>query len=246
MDYAHDIARLTNDFYEKHAQSFSRTRQDAWEGWQRLGNHLERGPITVMDIACGNLRFERFLDQEGFSGVAYGIDACASLLNEEAPESFTVFRRQTDIIHLLAQGDSLESLQLPFCSLTACFGFMHHVPTEELRMRLMDQLVRITKPGGLCVVSLWRFMQDERLVNKARSVTDHARRDRGIVLDAHGDAFLDWQGDSQTLRFCHSFTDAEADRLVQKAEDAGSCLLDDFTADGRTGSMNRYLIFRRS
>ena len=40
---------------------------------------------------------------------------------------------------------------------------MHHVPGRALRERLLDALAAHTAPGGILALSLWRFMDDERL-----------------------------------------------------------------------------------
>lgn len=65
-DTARTLAQLTMDFYAQVSASFSATRADPWEGWERLLR--EAAPtfagdrLVVLDLACGNLRFERFLD----------------------------------------------------------------------------------------------------------------------------------------------------------------------------------------
>lgn len=76
---------LTSDFYAREAASFSATRQAPWHGWEKawelitahdavqgpFPSHAARvpddsagdsgAPLTILDLGCGNLRFERFL-----------------------------------------------------------------------------------------------------------------------------------------------------------------------------------------
>ncbi|MDO4841598.1 MAG: methyltransferase domain-containing protein [Phoenicibacter congonensis] len=53
---------LTSNFYAEVAGSFSSTRQSAWNGWQKIIEAVELpDEFSVLDLACGNLRFEEFL-----------------------------------------------------------------------------------------------------------------------------------------------------------------------------------------
>ena len=80
------LCNLTSDFYRREAASFSQTRNHPWPGWRRCLEAMEgleelkalegpgEKPLRVLDVACGNLRFERFLLQE-FSEAKW--DFCA-------------------------------------------------------------------------------------------------------------------------------------------------------------------------
>lgn len=73
---------LTSDFYAEVADSFSSTRQSAWHGWQKVIEAVELpNEFSVLDLACGNLRFEEFLVSafscsEDGSQVATPSEAC--------------------------------------------------------------------------------------------------------------------------------------------------------------------------
>lgn len=131
--------------------------------------------------------------------------------------------------------------------LVVSFGFLHHVPGEAARQRLLQGLVAATHPGGLCCVSLWRFMSEPGLAERARATTAQALDALG--LDAQdlgpGDYLLGWQRLPGAWRYCHSFGDAEVERLAGAVGDSAR-LLGNFSSDGRTSSLNRYLVFRRS
>lgn len=80
------LCALTGEFYRANAESFSQTRQSPWQGWVRLlevmGLAAEREPLCVLDLACGNLRFERYLadalPNRMLSG--YAVDNCDPLV----------------------------------------------------------------------------------------------------------------------------------------------------------------------
>lgn len=135
------------------------------------------------------------------------------------------------------------------------FGFLHHVPSRALRERALAELIGLVRPGGIVVVSLWRFLEDDRLARKAeRSHAEAlaalallAGRRCGVDLAAEleeGDRFLGWQDATGLWRYCHSFDEDEVDRLAAAvangAEEAAR-----FRSDGKTGRLNTYLIFRK-
>lgn len=87
------LVKINKNFYDTYAASFSRTRDAAWEGWQRVGEalltatHRDVKPQTlrVLDVGAGNLRFAEFLLREiwgeGVPQVDYvAIDASRALM----------------------------------------------------------------------------------------------------------------------------------------------------------------------
>ncbi|MDY2776856.1 MAG: class I SAM-dependent methyltransferase [Collinsella sp.] len=250
---ARGLIELNNRFYAANAASFSATRSAPWEGWRRVEGELgrtgalETGRLKVLDLACGNLRFERFLagllPEGGLSATA--IDSCPALGHAEEGVDFV----ELDILDaLMGSGDAPRTPLAAACDLAVCFGFMHHVPGFALRARVVGELVRATRPGGLVAISFWQFMDDPRLARKAREA------DAGAGGDAlwpgfspsdlePGDHFLGWQGDHGPLRYCHHFTEPEIDALARGA--AGAREVTRFSADGSSHSLNRYLVLQR-
>ncbi len=89
------ICQATNRFYAEHAASFASTRQQAWHGWERLLPSLRTLPpsFTVLDAACGNMRFEHFLAGHGLHpAAAHAVDACPELLDSPGPDALRTNR----------------------------------------------------------------------------------------------------------------------------------------------------------
>lgn len=84
---ARRLCELNTEFYREQAHSFSDTRHAAWPGWMRCLNVVEpsfrsREESVVLDVACGNLRFEEFLAKQ-LSGHAlriHALDSCDDLV----------------------------------------------------------------------------------------------------------------------------------------------------------------------
>lgn len=267
---------LNARFYRAQALSFSATRRSPWPGWRRLLPFLEaafrdRDPATLLDVGCGNLRFEAFLAQ-GFPKRALSVcavDACEPLVAcaSELPENVRVESVQLDVVAVLAAekaddadgtdalgGTSLvRAVGREGLDAAVAFGVLHHVPGERLRRAALAGLFSCVRHGGVVAVSLWRFLDNEKMA--ANSDAAHAQACAELAADPvaaafdlaqlePGDRLLGWQGRPGAYRFCHSFSDADVDGLVATAEACGANLVARFKSDGRTAKLNEYLVFR--
>ncbi len=260
--FAKQLCQLNNRFYEQNAASFSATRQSGWPGWERCLQAIglqatEQGPeeLHIFDLACGNLRFEAFLERAIPQArlCALALDACESL---PVARSDTRFVR-CDIIEELsdgalgktleeAMGASRTGASFEGADLAVCFGFMHHIPLPEWRAQLLKAMLGAVKPGGLACVSFWRFADDEGLAEKAQHTHAQGCLELGFDPTAfnEGDFLLGWKNREGSYRYCHSFTDADIDGLAASLP-SNARTAARFRADGRTGNLNEYLVLQR-
>ena len=230
---------LDNAFYRENHASFSQTRSHAWTGWDALIASLPHAPASVLDVACGNMRFNAFLDERIDTFAYYGVDACASLVPDSMRESF----QELDLIDELLHGTLASSLDAPPCDLTACFAFAHHVPSRALRAALMRALVDKTARGGTIAVSFWQFALDDAQRAKAEETTHQALQSLDVGLE-EGDYLLGWQNMPGAYRYCHSFDDGEVMQLVEDCGESAR-LVHRYSADGKTGGSNAYVVLRK-
>ena len=300
------LKRINDGFYRRCASSFSQTRQTGWAGWEACAPFLlaacrdaeaasgsEARELAVLDLACGNGRFEAFLSGRlaDVRVSALAVDNCDDLLAKA--RSVAVFRHFDALEALIGGASWAQALgdpgnapadsaaPAPFGSfdVAVSFGFFHHIPSAALRAEALRQLLAAVRPGGTVIVSLWCFLEDDRLARKAEVSHVRALRELDPLQPAIGaiasqppaaaatppspqpaaatplrgglaarlepnDRFLDWQGQPGLWRYCHSFDDAEADRLsaavaLQAREVAR------FRSDGKSGRLNIYLVFRK-
>ena len=219
------------------------------EGARRAADAIVRPGVSVFDLACGNLRFERYL-AEALPHVdvrAYAVDSCDELAADAGGLEIPVTYESSDIVGGLIAGAPLRELHhAPQVDAAVSFGFLHHVPGEELRVRVLDGLIDAVRPGGCVAVSLWQFMNNPALAAKAHATHVQASEALGLAADAsdEGDYLLGWKNVEGAWRYCHHFSDEEVDRLVN-AVSTRAHLVDMFEADGRTGAMNKYLVLQR-
>lgn len=250
------LCALTGEFYRANAESFSQTRQSPWQGWVRLlevmdARAAERELLRVLDVACGNLRFERYLADAlpGRMLSGWAVDNCEPLVeagerSEFGPLSRIAFQN-LDVIARLSGGRLWESLEAPdaSCDLAVSFGFMHHVPLERWRVELLRALVAKVRSGGFVAVSFWRFLNSDKLAGKAKETTSRARAELGIPELPPNDYLLGWQDTQGLYRYCHHFDEPEIERLLAMMADSAD-LVSRFEADGRTGNLNEYVVLR--
>lgn len=250
------LCALTGEFYRANAESFSQTRQSPWQGWVRLlevmdARAAERELLRVLDVACGNLRFERYLADTLPSRMlsGYAVDNCDPLVeagerSEFGPLSRIAFQN-LDVIERLSGGRLWESLEAPDASrdLAVSFGFMHHVPLECWRAELLRTLIAKVRPGGFVAVSFWRFLNSDKLARKAQETTIRARAELVIPELPPNDYLLGWQDTQGLYRYCHHFDELEIERLLAAVADSAE-LVSRFEADGKTGNLNEYVVLR--
>lgn len=91
--FAEKLSELNNDFYRNQAVSFSDTRHAKWPGWERCLDEVravsqDKQALRVLDIACGNLRFEEYLAKYceelpvNWQVFVNALDACDDLVPE--------------------------------------------------------------------------------------------------------------------------------------------------------------------
>lgn len=307
---------LTSDFYAREAASFSATRQAPWHGWERVWklitahdavqnpfpSHAARvpdddtgdsgAPLTILDLGCGNLRFERFLAERTNAPLRVtALDNCPDLASPEIgalsaafphslrsssaasktkeedasgqganpPEKTIVDLRALDIVESLLDGTFADRLPRNSHDLAVAFGLMHHLPTFALRARVLEGLLGSLRPGGFAVVSFWQFLNDPRLAAKAATVTAEGRAAHRLPTFHENDFLLGWQHAEGVYRFCHHTTEDEIDALLAairepSAPSTSGCAsaaplpfreIARFSADGKLGNLNRYLILQR-
>ncbi len=256
-DVAAKLAALNARFYQQQAQSFSDTRRASWAGWDRSldAAGLDEAPCSVLDVACGNMRFAHYLATR-FDGaqISYiGVDNCPELVDAASTDvlggvSDTIACNfvERDLVSALIAD---EPLGLCAADLVVCSGFMHHVPGDARRKRLLQELLAVVSPGGVLIVSFWCFMSVPSIAAAACELTPGALADIGVkpAQLEEGDFILGWQNKPDARRYCHSFTCDEVKTLAKKAMQGQDARFESsfIEADGRNGKLNCYLVAKR-
>ena len=239
-DTAEALHAVNRRFYRERASEFSRTRERPWSGWDeilaRAAPLLPEHP-RVLDVGCGNGRFERFLEER----LGGAFDYCGV---DESPLGLAEARKRLPSRKnvVLVEHDFLEApLPEGEFDLLVLFGVLHHVPGRENRIGLLTRLSRLLAPGGLLAFSIWRFDRYPRFQKKIVPWDDF-RFLTGIEIDPSalepGDHILTWGGDPPAYRFCHAMSEEEEKGLAR------SLPLDLVFRFDAGAEPNRYFVFR--
>jgi SAM-dependent methyltransferase len=208
---------------------------EPWLGWDRIVADFPTAR-SVLDAGCGNARFGAYLA------------ACWGRLSTWASTprpSFALASRRGDLPSdtTLLERDLVatpcaEALPHGQHALVAAFGLLHHVPSFALRRELLRALSERLEPGGRLAISIWRFGAFERF--RAKEVPFEPPIE---VADLEpGDVLLSFGKEPGAVRYCHFLDEEEKGRLLAAV---ALPTLDRFSADGREGELNEYLVLGR-
>ena len=224
------LAAINHEFYSTVAAEFDRSRAQPWAGWQPLLPHLTALPpqARVLDLGCGNGRFELYLRQHLGATRYTGVDY--------SPEMLRIARSRLPDAQLMTRDLVSEAPPAGPFDLVVCFGLLHHIPGKTQRQALIRALAQSLAPGGLLTFVTWRFADfarlRERIVPWPAELADQ--------VEPH-DHLLDWRRGAYALRYCHHFDEAEHRALVRTSglnELAGWC------ADGPDNAANRFSLLQ--
>lgn len=247
------LDQINQTFYQATAKSFDQSRQCAWSGWNQvlpIVHSLGLESVSVLDVGCGNGRFGEFLLQHHVALNYTGIDSNSELLRlaqlklaqpklAQQP-LLSLSLRQLNLVKLLLDHQVQEQVSTKF-NLIVGFGILHHIPSFQLRVKLITELGSLLQQNQSCLIlTAWQFGRDARFANKTISP-------QSIGLDPEqlepSDFLLDWQGDRQLARYCHYLDELEVKQVAQEIKSLQ--LSQEFLADGKTHDLNRYLVWTK-
>lgn len=135
------------EVYEKIACHFSHTRHRPWPQVTKFLNSLPENS-TILDVGCGN---GKYLNAElEKPQIIIGTDITQNLLKIAVTKSPDIFRASN--LNLPVKSNSVD----------ACISIavIHHFSNPKMRMRAIEELIRITKTGGLILITVWAFEQN--------------------------------------------------------------------------------------
>ncbi len=251
------LLKLNHDFYDQFGDSFSATRQRIQPGVRRV-LELLNGDEAILDLGCGNGELARVLARRNQRGSYLGLDFSLPLLKnaESQPRAFPIKFLQADLASDWDRVIASEAKQSPtregiasgwqrtperprndMYNIIFCFAVLHHIPSFELRLKILKKVRALLKPEGRFIHSNWQFLNSEKL--KARIQPWEAAAISSAKVDA-GDYLLDWRSGGRGLRYAHHFTE---DELSQLAQAGGFRIIETFYSDGANNKLGLYQIW---
>jgi len=211
--------RKVKDDYEKIAVEFSATRQSLWEDLNGLGQYVKDGD-AVLDLGCGNGRL-----YELFKGKAInyrGIDNCKPLIEKAQEKYAPAIGRSDERTSGGANFTVGDILDLPFAKnqfdAVFCIAVLHHLPSAELRRKVLADAKKSLKEGGLLILTVWNLYQ-KKYWRYFFDISLPFGEIGSHRYDSWKDILIPWKLKSggKIWRYYHAFTRGELRRLVAKA-----------------------------
>jgi len=236
---AQRLITLNREFYEQFGAEFSATRFRLQPGVTRVIETL-RGDELILDLGCGNGQFARALAERHHHAPYLGLDFSRPLLAdaERQPEGFSARFIEADLTQLsVFSVQQLATLKTEHWSLITCFATLHHIPSKELRVQVIETARKLLAPKGHFVLSNWQFQNSAKLRARVQPWSRIGLADADVD---EGDFLLDWRRGGEGLRYVHQFSERE---LGELAESCGFRVIDSFLSDGESGDLGLYQVW---
>lgn len=238
------ILALNREFYAQVAPFFAETRAQPWPGFALAAQFLRQrsaSPLRILDAGCGNGRLFTFLARAELLAHYAGVDANADLLARTQARI-----RQTPrpgITSQIVQAD-LTSSRWPArvramgaFDAVFCLATLHHIPSHAWRAALVCRLAAALQSAGCLILSNWQPLRSPRVRRKLAAWSCCQLRATDVEA---GDHLITWTRGVSAVRYVHSHTPAELDRMAQAAR---LRLVRHFRADGPAQDLNLYSIY---
>jgi ubiquinone/menaquinone biosynthesis C-methylase UbiE len=145
LEQAHKIIDENRQTYDKVADKFEQTRKKYNYDAGGLKEYVKQKE-KVLDLGCGSGRmFEMFAEKN----VDYiGVDFSERLI-EIAKRKYGNFFQQANILNLPFSDGNFDSVW--------SIAVLHHIPSIELRKRVLSEIKRVLRPNGRVIVTCWRI-----------------------------------------------------------------------------------------
>nr|XP_046172110.1 alkylated DNA repair protein alkB homolog 8 [Oncorhynchus gorbuscha] len=187
-----DACRLEAEFvhrvYEEIACHFSSTRHSPWPRVCHFLSSLEPGSILA-DVGCGNGKYLGVNPDV----IAVGCDRSSALVQICSERGFQAF--VSDALNVPLRSDT--------CDACISIAVIHHLSTQKRRQAVVEELVRLLRPGGQALIYVWaveqeynkqksKYLKETRQQGPTGDSTDHNNQKSksltGNNIDAHNTA----------------------------------------------------------
>ena len=198
------IAKTTAD-YNRIAALWSTKRWRSPSDMMELRMILKPGD-KVLDLGCGNgIFYEAIKD--------LGIDYTGADTSEEL---IKICEAKYPTVNFVL----VDSFSTPFADGTFdkifCLSVIHHIPTEELRRKFLDEARRVIKMNGTLVLSAWNIENSKMLdwweENKEK-FPEFGELEEGDLLYP----FCNEKGEIEVYRYLHSFSENNIKTLLNRS-----------------------------
>lgn len=199
--YAEYLLRKTKKDYNKIADQFSSTRRFLWNDLLSLVQYTIPGD-RILDLGCGNGRLFQVLKDKDVNYL--GVDFSEKLIEIAKAKYPGVKFQITDALNLPFPNNYFDKIY--------SIAVLHHIPSEEFRLKFLEEAKRVLKPEGFLILTVWKLSQ----LKSVKLILKYAiLKILGLSHLDFGDVFVPWGKTCQ--RYIHNFSEKELKKLLEKS-----------------------------
>lgn len=134
---------MSGTVYNEIAEDFSKTRRALWPGVTQFLSSVPPGS-QILDVGCGN---GKYLSFRASDCIIHACDTCAPLIKiaqEKHPHANIIKADGTSLPYKDSSFDAIISIAV-----------LHHLPLPEQRALFVKELLRVLRPGGQLLLTVW-------------------------------------------------------------------------------------------
>ncbi len=230
------LLEINRQFYSHFSAEFSASRSSERFNIEPFRKYLAND-IRLLDAGCGNGRLADALERANFALDYVGIDGSPELIAFAEKKRATLKNvRATFRVADLTQTHWDDTVRdAAPCDVIVSLAVLHHIPSFELRARVLQEIFALLKPRGIFIMSNWQFLKNDRLRKKIMDWNQLAIDNRRLET---GDYLLDWKRGGVGYRYAHLVDENQVEQL---ANASGFQIIEQFYADN---DLNLYSIFQ--
>jgi ubiquinone/menaquinone biosynthesis C-methylase UbiE len=204
---AQQLFTQTREGYDAIAEHFAQTRQAPWREVQNLMEQYVHPGDRLLDLGCGN---GRVADLANTIKADYtGLDISERLIHIAKQQHPNGRFYVGNMMHTDFPNTYFDQVFL-----VASF---HHIPSRQYRLQTLKEIARITKPGGMIMMTNWNFYQWRFFTTRMRFAIKRLTFRHRMDID---DLLIPWYDQNKQLitnRYYHVFTKRDIARIAKRA-----------------------------
>ncbi len=241
LEQALKIIQQNKTAYNLIGNEFAATRQRLWPEIELLVKKYVKAGDKVLDIGCGNGRLLKALPAVDYCG----IEVSSVLLKQARQTADRLNFRQANFKEL----DMLELHKLGDKGFDVIFmlASFNHIPSQELRLKVLQAVRKLLKSGGLIIMMNWNMWQwrykksiwQYKIIMPLKQIIGRAYRNPEIKNWQWGlrDIITVWQNGDKSKQgelYYRAFTKTELKKLFKQS---GFKVLENYySLDGKKAS----------